>query len=168
MLPAPSVWFLKTRPRRLPSSFENFLSELGKPIVTVMGYGLICQTSPDQENRQELIIHKYVGKQATVYVGLKSQVFNDFSVFQRTGSECRSGSAVRLIFEYSVLLMDDLRCVYTKDSYGQIPVKERISIIRTDGGLFYLYGAQSLSPDPFGPRGCTPPSNENDKKAYAD
>jgi hypothetical protein len=141
MLPAPSVWFLKTRPRGLPSSVENFLSELGKPIVSVMGYGLICQTGSDQENRQELIIHKYVGKQAAVFIGLKSQVFNDFSVFQGTVSECCSGSAVRLIFEYSVLLVDDFRCVYTKDPYGQIPVKERISVIRTDRRLFYLYGA---------------------------
>jgi hypothetical protein len=141
MLPAPSVWFLKTRQRGSPSSVENFLSELGKPIISVMGYGLICQTSPDEENGQKLLIHKYVSKQAAVFVGLKSQVFNDVSVFQGTDSECCSGSAVRLIFEYSVLLVDDLRCVYTKDPYGQIPVKKRISIIRTDGGLVYRYGA---------------------------
>jgi hypothetical protein len=141
MLPAPSVWFLKTRPRGLPSSVEDFLSELGKPIISVMGYGLVCQTSPDQENRQKLLIHKYVGKQATVYVGLKSQVFNDFSVSQGPVSECCSGSAVWLIFEYPVLLVDYLRGVYAKDSYGQIPVKKGISIVRTDGGLVYLYGA---------------------------
>ena len=149
----------------MSSSVEDFLSELGKPIISIMGYGLVCQASPDEENGQKFVIHKYVGKQATVFVRLKRQVFNYFSVFQGTVSECCSRWAVRLIFEYSVLLMDDLRCVYTKDPYGSISVKEGISIIRTDGGLVYLYGAVSFSSDPLGTGARTPPSYEDHNKA---
>jgi hypothetical protein len=168
MLPPPSVWFLKTRPRRLPSSAENLLGELRKPIITVMGYGLVSQTGPDEENGQEFVIHKHMGEQATVSVRLKRKAFNYFSFLQGTGSECCSPPAVWLIFEYSVLLMDNLRCVYTKDPYGQIPVKKSISIIRTDRGLFYRYGAVSFTPDPFGPGACAPPSCGDYNKAYAD